>query len=378
MEHRHQKSTIDIPWDAWDDRDVSIEQLPSGKYRAVVRHLGQKVASAAADTRAEAKMLEAQLKVSMGAAPLTTGHTVEDLVAGYIADVRLARSPATAGYYTTAAALIPPAFAARQVKDVTVYIVDQLYRELSQASVTLSNVVKLHRLLSAAFGRAVKYGWAAVNPCKGASKPSPIRSEIDPPTVAQVQDLIAESATVNPDLPVFLRLAAQTGGRRGELAALKWIDIADRKLTIRRSLVDDDGTLLVRDTKTHSRGHRSLTLDVRTAGELVDLRERQSGAAKEQLLPTPVWMFSHDAGVTPWRPEYITTAFQRLANTLSLNVRLHDLRHFSATQQLAAGVDVTTVSRRLGHAKVSMTLDTYSHWMPQRDKAAADVMGAIF
>ena len=79
-----------------------------------------------------------------------------------------------------------------------------------------------------------------------------------------------------------------------------------------------------------------------------------------------------------WLSKNLTTAFQRLAHTLRFDVRLHDLRHFSATQQLSAGVDVTTLSRRLGHAKVSMTLDTYSHWMPQRDQEAADVMGVLF
>lgn len=357
---------------------MSIEELPSGKLRAVVRHQGQKATSAAVATRAEAKMLEAQLKMAMGAAPLRTGHTVTELVAGYIADARTNRSPATAGYYEQGSALIPPKFAERLVNDVTVYVVDQMYAELNRAGITPNNIVKLHRLLSASFGRAVKYGWTNVNPCKGASKPSPIKAEINPPTVQQVQDLIAESATVNPDLSVFLRLAAQTGARRGELAALKWIDIAGTKLTVRRSLVADDGTLMVRDTKTHSRGHRTLTLDARTVGELDALRTRQRDAALDHMLPLPVWVFSHDAGVTPWRPEYLTTAFQRLANILALDVRLHDLRHFSATQQLSAGVDVTTVSRRHGHSKVSMTLDTYSHWMPQRDQEAADVMGALF
>ena len=323
-------------------------------------------------------MLEAQLKMEMGAAPLRTGHNVAELVAGYIADVRTKRSPATAGYYVQASALIPPTFAERLVQDVTVYVVDQMYAALNRAGVTPNNIVKLHRLLSASFGRAVKYGWTTVNPCKGANKPSPIKAEINPPTVQQVQDLIAESTTVNEDLSVFLRLAAQTGGRRGELAALKWSDITGSKLTIRRSLVEDGSAVVVRDTKTHARGHRTLTLDAKTVGELDVLRARQRDAAKEHLLPAPVWVFSHDAGSTPWRPEYLTTAFQRLANTLALKVRLHDLRHFSATQQLSAGVDVTTVSRRLGHSKVSMTLDAYSHWVPQRDQEAADVMGALF
>jgi hypothetical protein len=170
---------------------VAIEKLPSGKYRAVVRHDGHKAASAAVATRAEAAMEEAHLKMQMGAAPLRTGHTVGELVAAYVADVRIKRSPATADYYTQASTLMPLLFAERLVPDVTVYIVDQMYSELARAGVTQNNIVKLHRLLSASFGRALKYGWTNVNPCKGANKPSPIKSEINPPTVQQVQALIA-------------------------------------------------------------------------------------------------------------------------------------------------------------------------------------------
>ena len=60
-------------------------------------------------------------------------------------------------------------------------------------------------------------------------------------------------------------------------------------------------------------------------------------------------------------------------------IRLHDLRHTYATIALSNGVPITVVSRRLGHATVSATLDIYSHCLPTDDSAAvaAKVAGLI-
>ena len=57
------------------------------------------------------------------------------------------------------------------------------------------------------------------------------------------------------------------------------------------------------------------------------------------------------------------------------DVRLHDLRHFVATQLLSAGVDVRTVSGRLGHRGAATTLNVYAHFVEQSDRNVADMMG---
>jgi integrase len=59
------------------------------------------------------------------------------------------------------------------------------------------------------------------------------------------------------------------------------------------------------------------------------------------------------------------------------DVRLHDLRHFSATRLLAAGVPIRTVSGRLGHANASTTLGVYAHFVQDSDRDAADALGAV-
>lgn len=87
-------------------------------------------------------------------------------------------------------------------------------------------------------------------------------------------------------------------------------------------------------------------------------------------------VFSHDPkGLTPWRPDYATLAFARLADQLGIaKVGLHDLRHFAATTMLLNGIDVRTTAGRLGHARASTTLDIYAHYTEPADQRASDTL----
>ena len=74
----------------------------------------------------------------------------------------------------------------------------------------------------------------------------------------------------------------------------------------------------------------------------------------------------------------MTLAFVRLCRTVGIsNVRLHDLRHFAATQMLVAGVPVKTVSGRLGHANAATTLNVYAHFLETSDAEAANVLSDL-
>ena len=130
--------------------------------------------------------------------------------------------------------------------------------------------------MSASFKRAVRYGWLAANPCMQATKPKTASPEIEPPTPAQVREVISNTADVNVDFAVCLRLAAATGARRGELVALKWADFKGARLTIRRSLVESDDQLFERPMKTGNKGHRTIAVDA--------LRVRQAAEVMARLL----------------------------------------------------------------------------------------------
>jgi integrase len=91
------------------------------------------------------------------------------------------------------------------------------------------------------------------------------------------------------------------------------------------------------------------------------------------------FVFSDDpAGAEPWRPNGATKRFIRARRAAELpHFRLHDLRHFMATQMLAAGVPIATVSQRLSHARVSTTLNVYAHSVPGGDRDAAETLAGI-
>lgn len=179
-------------------------------------------------------------------------------------------------------------------------------------------------------------------------------------------------------LGVWLRLAATTGARRGEICGLQWhdLDLDTGALVIRRAVSYTPASgLVVTATKTGAKGHRVVALDVPTSRLLARHRAERA----EHLLGLGLawrddwWVFSHRLGETSWRPDYVTHAFGVLRGDLGLeHVRLHDLRHYVATTLLADGEAPVTVAGRLGHATAATTLRRYAHFVPATDRAAAD------
>ena len=96
-------------------------------------------------------------------------------------------------------------------------------------------------------------------------------------------------------------------------------------------------------------------------------------------LPGDAFVFSSDPdGRGPWHPNWVTKRFIARRREEGLAAfRLHDLRHFMATQMLAAGVPIATVSQRLNHARASTTLNVYAHAIPGGDRTAAEVLAGI-
>lgn len=178
----------------------------------------------------------------------------------------------------------------------------------------------------------------------------------------------------------LLRTAAATGARRGEVVGLREsrLDLVAGTVLIDRTVVEVGADLVEKDTKTHQA--RRVSIDVGTVAtlrrHLLASKERALAGGITRALDPYVFSTAVD-GSTPVTPASVTADFRRLAKVHAPGVRLHDLRHFSATQLLAGGVPVKTVSARLGHGSAAMTLDVYAHHLPQADQPAADMLGAL-
>lgn len=92
------------------------------------------------------------------------------------------------------------------------------------------------------------------------------------------------------------------------------------------------------------------------------------------MLPPDAYVFARDApGLDQWKPNWVTKRFIDLRGQVGLGGhRLHDLRHFMATEMLAGGDAVPVVAARLAHARASTTLNVYAHAIPAGDRHAAE------
>ena len=149
-------------------------------------------------------------------------------------------------------------------------------------------------------------------------------------------------------------------------------------VTIARGIVLGPDGLVEKDTKTHQA--RRVTLDHATTEALA--RYRQAAAERAAFcgveLDSAGFVFTSDLGDTPWYPDSVSRRFRDLARDVGQSgVRLHDLRHYVATRLLTAGVDVRTVAGRLGHRNAATTLNVYSHFVPEADRQAADVLAGL-
>lgn len=351
-----------------------IHRLKSGHYRVQVKHQGQ-VRTATAPTKGEAEMLAAEIKLEMGGTPKASAVTVADLLATWRAASTLSITfRADAGRVI---GRLPDEFTSRRLTNVTPAVIEALYRQLTRDGWSPHRIGRAHTVLSSAWSLALRYEWAVVNPFRAAKAPAVSRAPIDPPTPEQVDALLAAADT---RFVLYLLVSATLGARRGEVVALQWPDVSDDAINVRRALAYAPGVgVQPTDGKTGRDGHRVVAIDTDLAALLRAHRVAQVELALASGLPAPLWVFSHDAGVTPWRPDFASREFIRLRRTAGLpdGVRLKNLRHYVATQLLAAGVPLKTVGDRLGHRQLSTTSDVYGAYVPAADQAAAAIMAGL-
>ena len=144
-------------------------------------------------------------------------------------------------------------------------ILDRYYEHLVSGGLSASSVHQLHAVIRGALRRAVRWGWLTSNPARDAAPPTGRHAETVMPTTDQVVAAIDAAYRRDPKFGTFVRLAAATGARRGELCALRWgsIDLDRGSLRIVASAYVEPGVgVLTKATKNHS--VRDVNLDAET------------------------------------------------------------------------------------------------------------------
>ncbi len=318
---------------------------------------------------------------------LTVGEWVERWLAGL--EVAGKRATTISSYRERLGLHIVPTLGAVRLQAVAVHHLDAIYAELlksgrrdGKGGLSPASVRYTHAICHSMFDAARRKKLIAHNPAQDATVPSaksaqaPEMTVWAPAELRQFLDFVAD----DPLMPLF-RLAAMTGMRRGEVLGLHRddLDLDKGRVRIRHQLVSVDHVpTLVHHTKSDA-GKRTIDLDAETVAVL---RRHLARQAEIRLAVGPGYRDDSFVFAGPegghLRPESVSAMFERrVANSGLPKVRFHDLRHTHASHLLAAGTNIKATSHRLGHAKVSITLDVYSHLMPEDDSVAASAVAAL-
>lgn len=288
---------------------------------------------------------------------------------------------------THVAAYIIPRIGTMQLSKVTSQVIENLYADLMETGGTCNRsgqplAPKTVRNIAGTFHKAlsdaVQRGHIARNPADGVNLPRWERPEMHPYDESDVSRFLEYAARDGDPQTALWRVMFATGIRRGELLGLRWtdVDFVAGTITVVQSKVMTAGQVIMTTPKTKA-GRRTIGLDSDTVAALALLKNAQD-AASALFGSTSFPLVATDLDGREIHPLTATRRFQAISAGAGLRkIRLHDTRHTHSTMMLDHGVPIHTVSRRLGHSKVSTTLDVYAAFMPSADRVAADVIGQV-
>jgi integrase len=334
-------------------------------------------------TRAEAQRAAAKIIASVadGVHVDPSTETVSAFVERWLAD--WADSNVSNKTWTRYAQLLRKHLCGRfgsvQIQKLRPADLQALYAAMARAGLADRTRLHTHRVVSTMLKHAMQWGVVARNVATMVDAPRVKAQEIEILNPAQVQTVLA-SLRDKPPYPI-VAVALGTGLRRSELLALRWqdVDLDNATLRVEQALEQTKrGGLVFRAPKTRH-GRRTVTLAPSTVTVLREHRKAQL----EQRLLLGLGKPSDDALVfaswdgSPYLPSTLTLQWRRAMKAVGLKATLHSLRHSHASTLIAAGLDVLTISRRLGHGSAAITLNVYGHLFKPDDRAAA-IMEATF
>ena len=271
-----------------------------------------------------------------------------------------------------------PALGHRQLAQLTTVEIQAVYTSMLAQGLSARTIRYTHSVVHSALDQAVKWRMLARNPASVVELPRLRRREMKVLSADEAQRFL--SAAQDDRWHVLWALLLASGLRPGEALGLKWTDLDGDRLRIQRSLARHaDGTWEINEPKT-DKARRVVTLP---SSIVAALRQHRRVQAAEQLLAGQAWE-NHDLVFTAshGQPLDYRVVVQRhfakvLAKAKLARIRPYDLRHTCATLLLAAGENVKVVSERLGHASATLTLDVYSHVLPDMQQRAAEKLESL-
>jgi integrase len=254
-----------------------------------------------------------------------------------------------------------------------------VYAEMAKAELADRTRLHLHRITRRMLKHAVQWGVVARNVSDMVDAPRVRTDEVQILAPGEVQAVL-ETLRDKPLYPIAA-LGLASGLRRSELLALRWQDVEldAGHLQVARSLEETKrGGLVFKTPKTRN-SRRVVTLPAST---IVMLREHRRAQQEQHLFlglgriqPAALVFSNVDGG--PRSPRGLSQQWGEAMKAAGFTVTFHSLRHTHASTLIASGLDILSLSRRLGHASASITLNVYGHLYRPDTRAAAIMEQAL-
>ncbi len=253
--------------------------------------------------------------------------------------------------------------------------------ETNGGKLSQGTINKYHRVLSSILEKAVKWQIILYNPCQRVDAPKIGNKETtyldDNQTIELIKCLDTEPLRYRAMIITLL----YTGMRRGELCGLEWsdVDFKNNLIDINKSSLYTVNIGIYDDTTKNESSKRVIKIPPVVIDILKQHKKEQNA---ERLKLGDKWtdtnkIFTQLNG-KPIHPDTITGWFGTFLKRHNLPpIHIHSLRHTNATLLIASGVDLRTVSKRLGHSNMSTTANIYTHAIKSADERASQMLDDI-
>ena len=282
------------------------------------------------------------------------------------------------GYKTKIKNYIKPALGDIYLQSLRAEHVQKMVNDMIARDLSPKNIRDTYNNINAAMKKAVILRMVPFNPCEGVELPKLKRYKAKVYDIKMIHHLLDVAKDTDMYLPILL--CVTVGLRRGELLALRWdnIDFKNSILQVRSNMVRGEKDFVIKAPKTEA-GIRDIRLGDEVMAVLREERKRYLEDALVQGIGFQNLNFViRQADGSPIRPDSMSQKWRRFLDDKKLpSIRFHDLRHSNATALIQAGVNPRVVQQRLGHSDVNITLNTYTHVLPEMDMEAAEKLDCI-
>ncbi|MGH4117193.1 tyrosine-type recombinase/integrase [Clostridium sp.] len=326
-----------------------------------------------------------------------TKITVKELLELWLATKKINITNKTYLYYENCIRMINIDFSSIKAFKLKTESIELALNKLVEQGISPTTASHYYTVLNTAYTWGVTRNYIPKNPCTLIKKPKRSKLEMKVYNQVQLDKLLGAIKSMTVYIPVML--ASTTGMRLGEICGLRWkdVDLHNKFIELKDQLQEVDNKLRLVSLKTASSKRKIILLDY-TLDALKELKRKQEENNKYfgDNYNKAGYVVCQNNG-EPYNPAYVSRNYKRVMKEykhkvnidnenkeLSLYelldiplIRFHDLRHTHATILLKANIHPKIVAERLGHSDIKMTLQTYSHILPDMQQQSIDILNKI-